>query len=693
MHFHPGFGRAAKGEAIASANAVRSKRWWVECSDDHRVVVDGDARRRTVRAPTALPPPGGVAGGGVWDVVDVDDDDNDDNDGVVVVVPGPGTGDDVATTTISGDHGARRAERLLDWAVSSGLVAGGIFDPDPSGDAGGGGGGGGGGAPNGDHPAAVAASPNSVCVNIVETYLLPAAYGGAGGAVSSAATTIDVVDDYDNNRVTLAKRRAVVDPAIVRAVADAGRVMRKMKHLHATYPECIFPDSLSVKAELNVWSKRAALLLLLGGEGGGRMKRNDASERGGGGGGGGSGGGGGASVGFRVVASTADGVGGGGGGGGFDVVGVGVGDPGEMLRLLERRDASSSADGRYGCDEKCDRDDDDDDGGRRDCDGDDHYRLPYGPDAYTSRGCIERMESILADAESRYHASSSAEEEAEADDGGGGSMRPCSDWYNHVLGAWARSDDAVAASRRTREILSGMEVYADSGGEGGRTTGGRYLARPDTVSYNIALYCLARGGGGGSGGSNHGDATAREVESMFRGLESRYRRTRDPTIRPDAVTYGVVLHALARAGMAREAEKILDMLEDEEQKRREQHHDTCDDDEGGEAAVVPSLTIYNTVLNAWANSRRRDAPARAESLLERMRILSSTGRNPGIEPDSISVSTVISCHARSRTRRGAERGERMLDDAIDMYSKGNSRVKPDSIMFNCAITGEKSGDF
>ncbi len=83
---------------------------------------------------------------------------------------------------------------------------------------------------------------------------------------------------------------------------------------------------------------------------------------------------------------------------------------------------------------------------------------------------------------------------------------------------------------------------------------------------------------------------------------------------------------------------------------------------------------------------------RAESLLERMRILSSTGRNPGVEPDSISVSTVISCHARSRTRRGAESGERMLDDAIDMYSRGNSRVKPDSIMFNCAITG-KRGEF
>ncbi len=93
------------------------------------------------------------------------------------------------------------------------------------------------------------------------------------------------------------------------------------------------------------------------------------------------------------------------------------------------------------------------------------------------------------------------------------------------------------------------------------------------------------------------------------------------------MTYGVVLHALARAGLASEAEQIMDTLQDEQRRRREY---------GGTAApavLVPSLTIYNTVLNAWANCRRRDLP-------------------------------------------------------IDMYSKGNSRVKPDSIMFNCAIMGQ-----
>ena len=373
-----------------------------------------------------------------------------------------------------------------------------------------------------------------------------------------------------------------------------------------------------MKAELNILSKRAMLL--------GDGRRGDTLDHAG------------------TGANAGEGL-------GTDGIITGaaiVGNPREMLRQLERQNGSADAG-----DDQCDEGDID---------------FPY-----TSRGCIERMESILADAEARYV--STMDE----------SMRPCSDWYNHVLGAWARSDDVPTASRRTLEILRGMEAHADDIAVATRGDGDKnrrrtqYLASPDTVSYNICLYCLARGGNEDASSGRDG---ARDVESMFRNLEERHRRTRDPTIRPDGVTYGVVLHALARAGLAREAEKILDTLEDEQQRQRKHDGTTAP------AVLVPSLTIYNTVLNAWANCRRRDSPIRAESLLERMRILSSTGRNPRVEPDSISVSTVISCHARSKTRRGAERGERMLDEAIDMYSKGNSRVKPDSIMFNCAIMGE-----
>jgi pentatricopeptide repeat protein len=584
MHYHPGFGRAAKGEALASADVLRFKKWNCDGYSHH--------------------------GGGA---VEEDDRGNNSSSSSSSSSDFSDAPDTTTASITSGDYGARQAERLLDWALAMDLVPRGLFDNCTS------------GPTHGDDEYIndpMARSPNSTCVNIIETYLLPTAYGGAGGTTSSAASTVaddiivgdaDVGDALDtgitsgaphhgsnnnnsNNRVTLTKRRAI-DPAHVQAVADAYRVMNKMKRLHTDYPNFIRPDSLSVKAELNVWSKRAMLL-------GGR-NRKETFDRGGG-----------------CINDDDD-------------------DPCERLRQLEQQrheDASSSS-------LLLSIDDDD--------------------DAYTSRGCIERMEAILMDAEARYVDTKDEE------------MHPCSDWYNHVLGAWSRSDDVQTAAERTREILRGMETYADAnsgaGRKGNNDTRRRYLASPDTVTYNIGMNCLSN--------ANTGCEGAMEVESIFRILDERYRRTRDPGIRPDEVTYGVVLHALARAGMAHEAEGILDILEDESQRgSRELNNNDA-------AAVVPSLTIYNTVLNAWANSHSRDAPARAESLIERMRILSSTGRNPNAEPDSISLSSVISCHARSKTRRGAERGERLLNEAIDMYTKGNSRVKPDSIMYNCAIMG------
>ena len=199
-------------------------------------------------------------------------------------------------------------------------------------------------------------------------------------------------------------------------------------------------------------------------------------------------------------------------------------------------------------------------------------------------------------------------------------------------------------------------------------------APPDTISYNSVLFCLTRDPAAGKD-------QAKEATTLLQEMQDRHARTRDPDARPDGVTYGAVLHALARAGLAPEAEAVLDALEDAAAAGRGD----------AVASVVPSVTIYNTVLNAWAHSHRRVAPARCEALLDRMRVLAATGRNPDAAPDAVSVATAISCHARSRTRAGAERGERLLREALRACEGGDARARPDAIMFNCAITGEAAG--
>eukprot|EP00584_Thalassiosira_punctigera_P016355 CAMPEP_0172576154 /NCGR_PEP_ID=MMETSP1067-20121228/137578_1 /TAXON_ID=265564 ORGANISM="Thalassiosira punctigera, Strain Tpunct2005C2" /NCGR_SAMPLE_ID=MMETSP1067 /ASSEMBLY_ACC=CAM_ASM_000444 /LENGTH=1179 /DNA_ID=CAMNT_0013368817 /DNA_START=1300 /DNA_END=4836 /DNA_ORIENTATION=- len=536
MHFHPGFGRAAKGSAL-SLNALR--RW---------------------------------------------DSENGGGAGVIAGIE-LGESSDPSAQKLSGDHGARQAERLLDWSISNGLANHGLFD---------------------SHPGEVShmekedkegghlgISPNLMCVNIMETYLLPTAYGGVGGWDGGYAAIGHVAGDGrangtrpaagDQHSATLLKH-FTINSSYVRAVADTTRLMKKMKRLQADFPDKLSPDTLSIKAELNTWSKRAIVF-------------QDQTTNGAGG-------------------IVIDGMAGG-------------SNPKEVLKSLEAEGV---------CDDEAEI---------------------YGEDAYTLRGCLDRMESIVAEAEERYVSMK--------DD----RIRPSVDWYNTVMGAWARSD-LEGAIDKAKRILHGMEGYDDDDPVADRANdrfpvvgdSRRCWASPDTVSYNSVLFCLAR---------DAGNNRAKEAEALLQRMKDRYIRTKDEDMRPDELTYGAVLHTLAQAGMAHEAESILDSLEDSFER----------DNKG----TVPSLTIYNTVLNAWANSLRRDAPRRAESLLERMKVLSSTGKNPTVEPDTISISSVISCHARSKTRRGAERGEQILYEALELYSEGNPRVKPDSIMFNCAITG------
>jgi len=540
MHFHPGFGRAAKGSTL-SLGALRK---WDKSNTD-----------------------GGDSMGVVSDSIGSEESTKSD---------------DVAASSIhnlSGDHGAQQAELLLDWSLSNNLVPHGIFDHsfDAKSHMG----------KEDKEGGNLGISPNLTFVNIIETYLLPTAYAGVGGGGGDDPTTAHGSDGYNKletlrsihdqrNFATLAKH-FTINSSYIRAVVDATRVMKKMKQLQSDFPDQLSSDALSLKAELNIWSKRAIIL--------------SKTQTGQG----------------LVAGITKDGV-----------------ANSRKLELLELEDACNI-------------------GGK------------IGDDAYTLLGCLNKMESIVSEAEERYI---STKDER---------IRPSVDWYNHVLGAWARSD-LEGALEKTKQILRGMEAYDNTLEESlanYNTDDGNLRqcwASPDTITYNSVLFCLTR---------DAGQNRAKEAEALLRNMKFRYEQTKNKDMRPDEVTYGAVLHALAQAGMAREAESFLDSLEDAEQ----------------DEAIVPSLTIYNTVLNAWANSSQRNAPKKADALLTRMKVLSSSGKNSSIEPDPISISTVISCHARSKTRQGAERGEQMLDEALAMYSEGNPRVKPDSIMFNCAITG------
>ena len=535
MHFHPGFGRAAKGSQL-SLQALRQ--WDMgrhdNIDDNMNIIRTGEDS-----LPASTKPYDAETYAGIEDNI-------------------PQSG---------GDHGARHAERLLDWSIENDLIPHGVFDLPKEGSY---------IKTTDEH---LANSPNLTLTNIIQTYLLPCEFGGFGGS--------DELLHGDSSYATLPKH-FIANSSYVRALADATRVMNKMKRLHSKYSDQLLPDTLSIVTELNIWSKRAIFL-------------NEIQSR--------------ETVVGSSVASNEDNL--------LDI-----------LKKLEQDDEDTAIIGY-----------------------ENHYTL---------QGCLDHMESVLAEAESRYVSTSDAR------------IRPSVDWYNHVIGAWARSD-MDGAVEKTNIFLHGMEKYAEAGdGEDFHRDlhVRRCWAKPNVITYNGVLFSLAR---------NQSKRSAKSAQEMLNNMKERYRETRDESLQPDDVTYGTVLHALAQVGMAHEAEHILDSLEDDYNAYMDQSASDGEDLPG--SVVIPGLTIYNSVLNAWANSYQRNAAERSESLLNRMKVLHQTGRNSGVDPDMISLSTVMKCHSQRKSKEGTERAEELLNQAIAMYHEGNWKVKPDSIMFNCALLG------
>ena len=94
----------------------------------------------------------------------------------------------------------------------------------------------------------------------------------------------------------------------------------------------------------------------------------------------------------------------------------------------------------------------------------------------------------------------------------------------------------------------------------------------------------------------------------------------------------------------------------------------------------------STITQAWARSREKVAPARAEQILAWMEKLHETGGEElDISPDKYTFNTVIHAYAKSGAKESAAKAHRILDNMNQMYREGNSSVKPDTITVSSIV--------
>jgi Pentatricopeptide repeat domain len=109
---------------------------------------------------------------------------------------------------------------------------------------------------------------------------------------------------------------------------------------------------------------------------------------------------------------------------------------------------------------------------------------------------------------------------------------------------------------------------------------------------------------------------------------------------------------------------------------------------GGHDDLRPTNAIFNAVINAWARSREKIAPVRAEQILNWMQNLSDLD----IQPDKYTFNTVIHAWAKAGGTEAATKAQELLARMHKLYQEGNAAAKPDTISYNVVINAwAKSG--
>lgn len=149
----------------------------------------------------------------------------------------------------------------------------------------------------------------------------------------------------------------------------------------------------------------------------------------------------------------------------------------------------------------------------------------------------------------------------------------------------------------------------------------------------------------------------------------------DSSVPPNAASFSAVMNAWAKSngvknqgkGISSSSKKVEELLRSMEKLHEE-----------GWLNLQPNVVVYNILLNAWAGEGEIK---KIEDTLQRMIRLEIDGVNP----DSISYSTLLSAYAKLGTPEAALKADSLLDQMLELYNHGMESAKPNVISFSNVV--------
>ncbi|KAL7470325.1 hypothetical protein ACHAXS_010558 [Conticribra weissflogii] len=220
--------------------------------------------------------------------------------------------------------------------------------------------------------------------------------------------------------------------------------------------------------------------------------------------------------------------------------------------------------------------------------------------------------------------------------------------YNLVIDAWSRRIGPNSGVRANRVLRRMVENYNKTKNPS---------LRPDVISYTGVMKAYVNHPNGGE-----------EALKILHEMKEQFN-SGNANAKPDFKAYAVAIDACVRSGLLREAESLLDELDDS----------------------AKNQTVFNTVMNGY---RMEGRGQEAESVLKRMIELEDRGYRR-CSPNSVSFGVCMEAWGRSKSKSKVHACNELFKQCVSRYQSGDNTCKPNLLHFHAlagAITSIGSQD-
>lgn len=157
--------------------------------------------------------------------------------------------------------------------------------------------------------------------------------------------------------------------------------------------------------------------------------------------------------------------------------------------------------------------------------------------------------------------------------------------------------------------------------------------QPTNIHYNTVIDSWVR--------KRDDNRSGEKAEMLFNAMLKSYE-SGDEEVKPDLLTFNLVMRALGNSGDAASAQKVEAMLLMLESGMKQFEE------------IRTNVKTYNIAINVWSKCKGKGSAKRAEAIFHRMKELYESGTNDQLKPDVYTYTTLIDAYSKIGASKKAE---------------------------------------